>query len=207
LVGGNNVCTLTGTVWTCDVSAAGGSSEVYIVSDFSATHDYEAWGNVNGTTFCCSLDDDGLTEIEILGSAYADTLSFSWSAQTYNLTDVYANGMIGTIYGGAGGDQISGADNTTLPEYLYGEDGGDLIRGYQGNDYLDGGNGDDVMLGHAGQDTMYGGAGADEMAGGDGNDTMYGDAGIDRMAGGTRMIQWMGEQEMISCVEMGVQTV
>ena len=183
-IGGTNVCTLSGTTWTCDVSGSNQSAHVYVVSSFSSGSDYEAWGDKNGALFCCQLTDDDVTKIVIDGSSYNDVLAFSFGGVSHNLADINAVGLTGEIYGNGGDDQLSGSDIPGFVESLYGDAGADLLRGYQGDDYLDGGAEDDVMLGHAGNDTMFGGTGNDEMVGGMGDDAMDGGNGHDRMGGG-----------------------
>jgi len=181
-VGGVYVCQVSGTTWTCDVSGAAGTSNVYVVSNFTNNSIYEAWGDVNGTLFCCHTSDDDLENIHIIGSAYADTLAFSFGGQSYNLSDLTVN-LAGLIDGGNGVDTISGSDNAAFPEVLNGDNGGDIIHGYQGDDTMTGGDGEDFMYGGAGIDYMYGGDGADEMLGSTEGDWMYGEGGADKMSG------------------------
>jgi hypothetical protein len=181
-------CTTTSTAFTCDVSGAGGSSMVVIVEDYATgAYEYEAWGNYNGNPFCCYSDADyEPTEIYIYGSAYSDTLEFTFPGTGSNLHAHTATPISAYIYGGTLDDIIRGSyDNTaTYAEYLYGEGGDDIIIGNDGDDYCDGGGGNDDIDGNAGDDTIYGGAGNDSLKGGDGDDTIYGGDGIDNISGG-----------------------
>ncbi len=61
------------------------------------------------------------------------------------------------MYGQAGDDKITIADNIDLTAWLYGGDG---------DDELEGGKGDDVLIGGAGKDELDGGKGSDFLIGG-----------------------------------------
>ena len=63
-----------------------------------------------------------------------------------------------SLYGGAGGDSLSGGAGNDI---LYGGAGEDSLRGDEGDDILYGGAGDDYLRGGEGDDILYGGAGAD----------------------------------------------
>jgi hypothetical protein len=79
------------------------------------------------------------------------------------------------IYGLAGNDVINLNPGLTLPVYLNGGDGNDLLRGGLGND---------VLTGAAGKDDLFGGGGNDRLNGNGGNDRLYGETGPDRLYGG-----------------------
>ncbi|WP_169977924.1 trypsin-like serine protease [Tautonia rosea] len=89
----------------------------------------------------------------------------------------------GTINGGRGNDNLSGAGGL-CPLTIDGGDGDDQICGNDGNDLLNGGAGNDSIYGAGGDDTINGGDGNDLLAGNDGNDTINGDAGNDTIGGG-----------------------
>jgi serralysin len=72
-----------------------------------------------------------------------------------------------TIYGGSGGDFMSGHNGD---DGMYGEEGNDFVIGDSGNDILSGGSGND---------NVYGGAGNDFLLAGSGNDTLNGGGGLD----------------------------
>ncbi len=194
-VGGTDVCTTTGTTFTCDVSGSDDSAECTVVSDYDATSDLEAWGFVRvsdgmgGYTqeeFCCESSQQVTpTAVYIEGSAYADLLQFTWDSLANNLDGVGA-AITGTINGYAGNDIINGshASGANIAETLNGGVDNDTIRGNDDVDTLNGGDDDDVLMGGAGNDTMNGDGGSDEMLGGVGADTMNGGAGRDFMSGG-----------------------
>ncbi|THH38648.1 hypothetical protein E4Z66_03505 [Aliishimia ponticola] len=74
-------------------------------------------------------------------------------------------------------EQIDGSH--LADDYIRGDDSGQQIKGWAGNDTLIGGAGDDRLVGGKGDDTLTGMDGADQFWGGLGSDTMYGDAGAD----------------------------
>jgi hypothetical protein len=65
------------------------------------------------------------------------------------------------IDAGAGDDNIAISDSLTIPAF---------IKGGKGNDVLEGGGGDDVLLGGKGNDRLFGWAGVDVLKGGGGKD-------------------------------------
>ncbi len=192
LAGPTDICALSGTTYTCDLSSSSTSGTATIVQDYSADYDYEAWGELNGTLFCCEIDDpggDGIAHFVIQGGDAGDLLGFNVSAGTYNLKSFDSGSMNidGTIWGDSGNDVIHGSfeDHASYAEYLRGEANADTIHGNDGADDIEGGDGDDTLNGGDGADDMDGGQGGDIMTGGDGNDIMYGGAGagVDRMSG------------------------
>jgi Ca2+-binding RTX toxin-like protein len=110
----------------------------------------------------------------VIGSAFADRIGGSDTAETYYLgagddvyDNVYTKNVVDTVYGeagndtmwtGGGDDVLSGGDGN---DNLYGETGNDLIKGDAGDDNIGGGDGDDRIIGGAGADTINGGAGND----------------------------------------------
>lgn len=74
-------------------------------------------------------------------------------------------GPIGRIYvwGQAGDDRITIADNVTVSAWLDGGDGADQLQGGGGNDILQGGNDNDLLLANLGRDFLLGGAGQDQL--------------------------------------------
>lgn len=84
--------------------------------------------------------------------------------------------------GGAGNDLIIG---NSLPNELFGGEGGDSLYGGDGGDTLDGGDQNDLIIGGTKADLLMGGEGQDSLVGDSGNDTLFGGAGRDSMAGGT----------------------
>jgi uncharacterized protein YukE len=96
-----------------------------------------------------------------------------------------------TLIGGAGDDDVFGADGPETILGLWGDDtieaggGGDAVMAGSGRDYVDGGTGADDLRGGAGDDTLYGGAGRDRLDGGRGRDYLDGGTGADALTGGS----------------------
>jgi RTX calcium-binding nonapeptide repeat (4 copies)/Calpain family cysteine protease len=103
----------------------------------------------------------------------------------YAGNDYMANN-VGTLqsvmYGADGNDTLVGDAKT---DWLYGQNGDDIIRGYWGNDVLDGGAGNDKLYGMDGTDWLYGGDGNDKLYGGAGYDYLYGQNGDDFLDAGS----------------------
>lgn len=186
-VGGTPVCTTTSTTFTCDVSGAGGASKVWVVENYDGTYIYEAWGDVNGTLFCChSTTGYSPTQVLVVGSDYGDELRFNFSAGTYYLAPTSSSTTQGEIRGGLGNDYVVGSESTlsTYTDLLQGEENADTILAGLGDDTCYGGDDDDTVGGGAGDDYIEGGAGDDTLTGGDGDDDMFGGTGRDFMGGG-----------------------
>ncbi|MFT7639152.1 MAG: ELWxxDGT repeat protein, partial [Pirellulaceae bacterium] len=118
------------------------------------------------------------------------------------------------LFGGAGRDQLFGYAETNdgatvIGDQLFGESGGDFLRGNirrellvggEGNDFIHGDflngpqynensdaefdGGDDTILGGGGNDQLFGGGGNDAIWGGLGSDKINGQGGSDRQYGG-----------------------
>ena len=80
------------------------------------------------------------------------------------------------VHGLAGNDYIGVSSQITLPAWLYGDDG---------NDVLVGGGGPNILFGGAGNDTLWGGKGRNILIGGTGSDLLSGGAGDGLLIGGT----------------------
>lgn len=72
-----------------------------------------------------------------------------------------------SLRGGQGDDAITGS---ILDNILFGDEGGDEMRGAGGDDELHGGTGDDDLFGGGGADLLFGEAGGDSLNGGAGLD-------------------------------------
>lgn len=198
------VCSLSGSTWTCDVSADTASASVTAVTDFDSDNStIEAWGDFDGEHFCCTVATSSVTDLVVEGSQYADALAFTYSSLTYNLKNGPLTALTGTINGNGGNDTIvgsnwggadylddlhGGAGADTIHSHggadeLYGDAGNDTMLGGSGDDYMDGGDNEDTMLGQAGDDEMHGGDGVDGMSGGTENDNMEGGLGGDHICG------------------------
>jgi Ca2+-binding RTX toxin-like protein len=149
---------------------------------------------------------EGTDTLDFSGLTSGITVNLTSSNQTVLLNKIAltlsngstAIGELENVFGGSGGDTISGndADNTLL-----GNNGTDIINGAGGNDTIDGGSrndtlsggtgndlisggqGNDTISGDAGRDTLNGDEGNDIINGGDGDDIIYGDEGNDTLAG------------------------
>ena len=85
------------------------------------------------------------------------------------------------LYGGNGGDRISGDDDN---DELWGRDGDDILLGGQNKDTLRGQGGDDQLIGGSGDDVLGGGDDDDWLVGGNGEDDLQGNNGDDVLLGG-----------------------
>lgn len=88
----------------------------------------------------------------------------------------YTSGNLGNFQNAGGyhiavGTVIEDADGNSDIDFLIGNEVGNVLRGFSG---------DDIILGHGGADEIYGGADDDDITGGAGNDTIDGGAGIDK---------------------------
>lgn len=90
------------------------------------------------------------------------------------------NGALPPLFAnaGPGNDTISGG---SAGDFLFGNAGNDLIRGFGGNDTIIGGTGKDLLLGDRGDDFVDGRGGNDVIvwSNGDGSDTIEGGTGLD----------------------------
>jgi len=92
-------------------------------------------------------------------------------------------GLVATIVGTEGNDQLTGTGGNDVIVALGGNDvvsggaGRDTICGGEGNDVLSGGTGQDLLLGEAGNDRLFGGANDDRLNGGPGFDWCDGGGG------------------------------
>lgn len=90
------------------------------------------------------------------------------------------NGALPPLFAnaGPGNDTISGG---SAGDFLFGNAGNDLIRGFGGNDTIIGGTGNDLLLGDRGDDFVDGRGGNDVIvwSNGDGSDTIEGGTGLD----------------------------
>ena len=155
---------------------------------------------INGLRFS---DPSGINVTVDINKSKVDTLDFSYNdAGSFNLIQTRAytppandtplkvfvkpsqnlsfslsNVMVEkNVLGSSSADTITGLNNSSWVEIIYGNAGADTI---------DGAAGDDGIYGGAGADTILGGTGNDQIDGGDGNDTITGGAGNDLLDGGS----------------------
>jgi len=91
-----------------------------------------------------------------------------WSGNVY----IDPNTIIENAVGGTGNDLI------------YGNNWGNALNGWSGNDEIIGWGGDDTVFGDLGNDRCLGGSGNDLIYGGDGTDTIHGGFGNAQIVGG-----------------------
>ena len=112
------------------------------------------------------------------GGGGADTLNGGSGIDSANYSGSYEAVSVSLYHDVAGGgyaegDDLNGIENLTGSAYndwLWGDDGVNVIYGMAGNDLLKGYGGADTLWGGEGNDDLNGGTGADTMIGGLGND-------------------------------------
>jgi serralysin len=114
---------------------------------------------------------DHVSNLTIIGSAGANTLSFKLLTEAFDVT--YDPVFDFSTYA----FQSWGPEDRFL---VTGTASADLIRGPRVAASIDGGFGDDYIIGGVGGDSLTGGAGADTLAGGKGSDTYVAD-GLDEI--------------------------
>lgn len=104
----------------------------------------------------------------------------------------FAHNVLATaeMFGGSGNDKLFGSRTAN---WLYGEEGDDILCGGAGADLLRGGSGNDKLFGLAGADQLFADDGFDLLCGGSGNDTLTGKRGRDKLMGGSghNLIHWI----------------
>ena len=120
---------------------------------------------------------------------FSDTSTLDLTAVNHTFTATDEKEILYGVNNGSGG----------ILDTIYGEGGNDQITGYFGTDYLYGGDGDDTiyggsqtytsvyseetvsnyLYGNAGNDYLQGSYGTDYLYGGTGNDTLFGNEGDD----------------------------
>jgi Ca2+-binding RTX toxin-like protein len=142
------------------------------------------------------------------GGAGSDTLSYlnATAGVTVNL----AVSSVQNLGAGQGSDSQSGFENidgSLFGDVLTGDDQGNLVRGWSGDDSLSGAGGADTLDGRDGDDQLLGGAGSDSIFGGGGKDTIYLGAGADTYWSGIghsgvgqstldRIMDWSSEDQL-----------
>jgi Ca2+-binding RTX toxin-like protein len=138
--------------------------------------------------------DGGRGRDKLKGGRGFDTVDFFFSRQgvTANLASGIAQGY--------GRDRISNIEDldgsrfkdvligNSLPNWIRGFGGDDIIVVSSGHDRGEGGNGRDWVRGGRGNDRLAGGPGPDRLSGGGGRDRLSGGAGRDNCRHGERLI-------------------
>lgn len=117
------------------------------------------------------IDLEGLSDDQI---AFAlDSISSSGVIIGTDNKDIFDSGDLGNdIFAGKGNDVITGGKNA---DWLFGQEGDDVLRAQGGsNNLLDGGVDNDDLYGAEGSDWLIGGAGDDELRGKGGADILDG---------------------------------
>jgi Ca2+-binding RTX toxin-like protein len=206
-LGSSGADTFISGVGADDLNGGGGVDTVsYATSSAAVTVDLTAGTGVGG-----DAAGDVLTSIEkVVGSAFADTLSSSTSAnvlQGGTGNDVYFVGNSGvtvTESAGEGTDEV----RTALASLALAVNVENLT--YTGAATFSGtGNASDNLLtGGSGADTLSGAAGSDTLIGGDGNDILIGGAGADNLSGGIGIdtASYAGSAALTINLKTGVNT-
>ncbi|MGB3408012.1 MAG: tandem-95 repeat protein, partial [Jannaschia sp.] len=177
LIGNDLDETLSGRGGNDDILAGAGADSVLgedgdDLLDLGVGNDTAFGGTGNDTVLAGAGDDlidggDGGDSID--GGTGRDTIVFDGS-------DVGVRADLQARIGQGGfaqGDVYLGIEDvfgTGWADELGGDQTGNLLRGFAGNDSLAGRDGDDTLEGGLGNDTLEGGAGADLLDGGEGRD-------------------------------------
>jgi Ca2+-binding RTX toxin-like protein len=188
--GGNDVVTV-GNLGTTDVNEVlvrFGDGDDRLEGAATATR-LEAYGDAGNDRFVGGSGDDSFD-----GGAGTDLIDYSTTTARVKVD-------LGSGYasedGRGGDDDLCGIENvkgSAFNDYIWGDDGAnvleggagnDEIYGRGGNDELNGGDGNDKLRGGDGDDVLLGGAGIDDLNGENGNDLLAGGAGNDSIEGGS----------------------
>ncbi len=222
-VGSLQVCTAASdTKMECIMNriASGGQGAIATIiknrtndgmTDICGGFDYCAFGAVKTgasteTTFYCQWDGDEFATITLVGTDERDRLYFHHTQNgEFDLEGHSGVSLVdGEILGQGGNDDVHGSRTTAsgYKDWLYGNDGDDIVWGHDGHDRIYSGAGDDriwagpgndhVSLeggnnhasGEDGEDTVVGGPGRDFIHGGRQDDLLYGHGGDDAICGG-----------------------
>ena len=144
------------------------------------------------------LDTIEATFVDALGRTQrSNRVSKSWILSLAPRCD----GLIATIIGTPGNDNIIGTPGDDVIVGLAGEDnidgkgGNDVICGNEDHDQLEGGDGNDRIFGGDGPDRIWGQDGDDFIFGGDGDDVVYGGNGRDSIDGGAGNDRLKGDND------------
>lgn len=137
-----------------------------------------------GGTLLCTGRFDGLF---VAGATVLEGMRNNWENLTVTVNHSNLGGIVGgldqplRVFGNGGGDSIRGGSGN---DRLEGGPGADRIRGGDGLDRLFGGDGNDILAGDAGFDSLFGGAGNDVLFDGGGGGQVFGGEGRDTIRRG-----------------------
>ncbi len=165
--------TLNSPLGSYSLFPGGGSSPDYTITYVSGTL------TVKTVDLQPDLDDPTKQMLAIGGTAGNDVIQFLPSG-TGGVQVIRNGAALGTFtginrllaFGGPGNDIIRVDRRITLPAWLFGGEGDNLLQGGGGNDVLVGGSGTDSLIAGAGRDLLIGGSGADILTGGGGDDIL-----------------------------------
>ncbi len=130
---------------------------------------------VSGQNILCVRGTSGndIIRINSGGNAYSVSVMMNGVARgtfgsaSQRISRIVAHGLDGN-------DVMSVAPSVTLPAWLYGDDGNDMLTGGGGPTYLFGGSGSDILIGGKARSILIGGAGRDILIGGTGDAILIG---------------------------------
>ncbi len=132
-----------------------------------------------------STDDSGTPVHYVVSGSEHTALTVTMGNYSQTLSAADLAGVTGIVgYGTNFGDTFDFSGMNSLPLFLVGGPGDDVLEGGAGADILDGGLGNDTLSGAGGNDTLIGGEGDDTLHGDAGDDTLIGGAGNDQLHGG-----------------------
>ena len=114
-----------------------------------------------------------IIRINSAGSAYGVSVMMNgvgrgtFGSATQQISRIVAHGL-------GGSDMIGVSPMVTVPAWLYGDDGSDILMGGGGPTYLFGGGGNDILVGGRMRNILIGGAGRDILIGGMGDAILIG---------------------------------
>lgn len=135
-------------------------------------NDTELGGGGNDTFI---IDPDGGAEWDYIdGGAGSDTVSFERlsSGVVADMWTGQGNGYTSLLYGD-GLVSIENETGTQFNDLIFGNDGGNVLKGLGGDDWLAGRPGDDILEGGAGADYMNGDAGTNALSYADSSARVY----------------------------------
>lgn len=165
--------TLNSPLGSYPLVPGGGSSPDYTITYVSGTL------TVKTVDLQPDVDDPTKQMLAVGGTAGNDIIQFLPSG-TGGVQVIRNGAALGTFtgidrllaFGGPGNDIIRVDRRITLPAWLFGGEGDNLLQGGGGNDVLVGGSGTNALIAGAGRDLLIGGSGADILTSGGGDDIL-----------------------------------
>ncbi len=140
------------------------------------------WIDTNQTTAADLLDQDRLSEVNLMLSNSADIYEGRTNKTTGSWQELFSlldeQGLLDALDEASAGS----AQATVRNDLLAGSTDDDELAGLRGNDQMLGFKGNDTLCGNKGEDTLLGSLGHDVLIGGRGDDRLIGGAGVDIFA-------------------------